>query len=678
MRIRASLCLLGVSLWCAGTARAQTNAAPLDIGFGRAYPILSSPGFVYQLEGRASPFTSVWYAINSPLPGTGGTIYGFESGEGPAFLPARRFHIRTNSTDGLALTFDGVNDFLYAAHDARLNLTNGMTLAAWVKPAATGVCTLIGKASSPALVCYSLGLDAANRPVFRIFAPSGSTFAALTGTTALAVGTWRHVAATWNGAQAATLVDGQVEATAAAAGTTRVSGISALTVGSIAGSEAYAGLLDQVQVWNVGRAAIDIASDFQTQLIGSEPGLVGLWPFRTNEGQAASDATANGLHLVVGSDMLEDANDPLWYADSFPPPSAFEEIFTFGERCLVVGHSSQTGLTYSLERGLGMSPGVWITDGGITTGLVTRTEYILWPTSSLSMFRLWGPPYSVEPPAGMTHIPSGSFVMGHPTNMFSGAEGEADELPQHTVLVSGFFMDRTEVSKALWDTIRTWALSNGYSFVNAGAGKGTNHPVQSVAWYDAVKWCNARSERDGFQPSYSVGGNVYRTGVSDTVACNMAATGFRIPTEAEWERAARGGHSFLRFPWATTTTISHVYANFRNNGGESYAVGTLEYHPVWGVGGLPYTCPVGTFPTNGFGLSEMGGNVWEWCWDWHSSGYYAISGAVDPSGPTNGTSRVLRGGSYGDAARFDRCASRHQQGPAYFDNGIGFRCVRRP
>lgn len=288
-------------------------------------------------------------------------------------------------------------------------------------------------------------------------------------------------------------------------------------------------------------------------------------------------------------------------------------------------------------------------------------------------------------PPDMVSVPGGSFTMG---NAFSSppSDGSADELPQHTVTLTLFSMDRHEVSKALWDEVAAWAALRGYDLAASdGLGKTPGHPVQSVNWYEAVKWCNARSEREGFTPCYETTGGVYRTGIDPAVTCNWSANGYRLPTEAEWEYAARGGATGQRFPWSDASNINHSRANYF-----SYWIGsspqftydiasTSGFHPSHADGTYPYTSPVGSFSANAFGLFDMSGNLWEWCWDWYDGSYYAASPATDPTGPAFGTLRVLRGGSWGSYANSARVADREPDLPTnegYFD--AGFRCVRRP
>jgi sulfatase modifying factor 1 len=271
---------------------------------------------------------------------------------------------------------------------------------------------------------------------------------------------------------------------------------------------------------------------------------------------------------------------------------------------------------------------------------------------------------------GFAYIPSGSFTMGR-------TSGDTDsDAPPITVTVSAFYLAEAETTKAQWDEVRTWGLANGYTDLATGVGKAANHPVQSVTWWDAVKWCNGRSEKDGLTPVYTVGGNVMRTGTT-APDVNWSANGYRLPTEAEWEKAARGGVSGKRFPWGTDT-ISHTDANFLNTNGETYQTGTTGYHPTYATAGTPYTSPEGSFAANGFGVKNMAGNVWEWCWDWYGSSYYSLSnGNTDPRGPFSGAYRVIRGGGWDSAAIGARCASRNNiASPESANSGFGFRPAR--
>jgi len=257
---------------------------------------------------------------------------------------------------------------------------------------------------------------------------------------------------------------------------------------------------------------------------------------------------------------------------------------------------------------------------------------------------------------GMALIPAGPFVMG---NCMNASEGYSDELPVHTVMVSAFYMDKHEVTSQQWFEVRNWALANGYTFDNPGSGKGATHPAQEVNWYDCVKWCNARSQKEGLTPCYytsAVQTQIYRIDWIDLSSdcVNWSANGYRLPTEAEWEKAARGGASGHRFPWSQCDTITFTNANYWSywSGGVpyySYDKATQSgYNSTFATGGTPYTSPVGYFAANGYGLYDMAGNVWEWCWDWYDGGWYRSGSETqtDTSGPSSGSYRLVRGGSW--------------------------------
>ena len=298
-------------------------------------------------------------------------------------------------------------------------------------------------------------------------------------------------------------------------------------------------------------------------------------------------------------------------------------------------------------------------------------------TTPAKFFRL----IYTNPPVGMVLIPAGSFLMGNSI----GDSGITDANPTN-VYVSAFFMDMNLVDLSIWQAVYTYATAfDGYSFDDAGAGKGgaTNQPVQTVNWYDCVKWCNARSQEAGLTPCYYTDAGftqVYKTGDVDAVYVNWAANGYRLPTEAEWEKAARGGLSGCRFPWGNL--ISEGQANYNGNTNSySYDRGPNGYNAIGSIGGTsPATSPVGSFDVNGYGLYDMAGNVFEWCWDWYAAPPYPAGspylGGANPTGAATGSSRVLRGGFWNNGAYVARCAFRVIHDPIVADSIIGFRCVR--
>jgi formylglycine-generating enzyme required for sulfatase activity len=286
----------------------------------------------------------------------------------------------------------------------------------------------------------------------------------------------------------------------------------------------------------------------------------------------------------------------------------------------------------------------------------------------------------------MILIPGGEFTMGD-----SLGEGTASELPVHTVKVSTFFIDRTEVAKGLWDSVYRWAVSQGYAFDNRGDGKAADHPVHSVTWYDAVKWCNARSEKEGLTPVYRIDAakkTIYRTGQVDLLNdwVMWDADGYRLPTDAEWEKAARGGVAGRRFPWHDADTVTHDRANYHSRWEQGRPYYSYDTNPTPGfhakhhVGSYHFTSPVGSFSSTGHGkgLFDMAGNVWEWCWDWWAEDWYRTdeAGQPDPAGPASGTERVLRGGSWYDSPFLTRCSAKAFGVPSYVVRDYGFRCVR--
>jgi formylglycine-generating enzyme required for sulfatase activity len=290
-------------------------------------------------------------------------------------------------------------------------------------------------------------------------------------------------------------------------------------------------------------------------------------------------------------------------------------------------------------------------------------------------------------PSGMVLISGGTFQMGDSFN----EGGWVDELPVHTVTLDSFAMGKFEVTNQQYCEYLNSALDSGSIYVSGTVvyGSGNNHtyfntspdrsysqiaysegifivrtkggrdmssdPVVCVSWFGAVAYCNWRSQKEGREICYNT--------PDPNWACDFNKHGYRLPTEAEWEYAARGGLAGKRFPWGDE--IDHTQANY-------------GYNPLWNDGIYPYTSPVGSFSANGFGLYDMAGNVWEWCNDWF--GAYTSNPQTNPSGPTGPTSeeeyRVLRSGGWGYNACYCRVSYREYGAPHTCDScHVGFRCA---
>ena len=295
----------------------------------------------------------------------------------------------------------------------------------------------------------------------------------------------------------------------------------------------------------------------------------------------------------------------------------------------------------------------------------------------------------------MVHIPGGEFMMGDSLD-----EGSPSGQPVHLVAVDGFFMGVHETTNEQYCEYLNSAMAQGWITVSGGqvyqSGSGNSylfcettsgasgqwsrivwdgttftvisgreqHPVTMVTWYGAAAYCNWRSQEEGHEQCYDPA----------TWSCRHIRRGYRLPTEAEWEYAARGGLSDKRFPWGDT--ISHAQANYRSTSLYSYDTNpTKGLHPMYSGGGYPCTSPAGSFAPNGYGLHDMAGNVFEWCNDWYDTTYYASSPYSNPKGPSRvSVFRVLRGGSW-DLGHADHCrvAARGLSAPGDRFNAFGFR-----
>jgi formylglycine-generating enzyme required for sulfatase activity len=251
----------------------------------------------------------------------------------------------------------------------------------------------------------------------------------------------------------------------------------------------------------------------------------------------------------------------------------------------------------------------------------------------------------IETPAQMKYLPGGTFQMGQ--------VGISDAVPVHSVTLSSFFIDTTEVTQTDYLALMGVNPSNSPTV--------TKGPVDSMSWFDAVLYCNKRSIRDVKDTVYSYTSVTGTPGNGCTalggLATTMTKNGYRLPTEAEWEYACRGGTT-TTYWWGADTNGMGARAWWTGNSG-----GTMQ--------------PVATTQKNAYGLYDMAGNVWEWCNDWYDS--YAATAAIDPMGPATGSLRVFRGGGIDIGAPDLRSAARYYADPAHatHNGNVGFRCVCR-
>jgi formylglycine-generating enzyme len=251
----------------------------------------------------------------------------------------------------------------------------------------------------------------------------------------------------------------------------------------------------------------------------------------------------------------------------------------------------------------------------------------------------------------LARIPAGDFLMG-------AADGGVDERPVHRVHLDEFFISRFPVTN---DEYAKFVHTTGHSAPSVGhmpliASEGRDHVFRELA--EPYIWHNAEPPRGhGSHP-------VVLVRLDDAVAyCAWLAESWqrpvRLPTEAEWEKAARGGREGTKYPWGDACDPSHCH--YLTEAADKNRRGTR---------------PTGTYPPNGFGLFDMIGNVWEWVSDWYDAGYYATDTVHNPRGPESGTLRIVRGGSWvSDDLDMLRCAYRHKVPPDTYAYSVGFRVV---
>ncbi|PKN78217.1 MAG: hypothetical protein CVU48_08940 [Candidatus Cloacimonetes bacterium HGW-Cloacimonetes-1] len=238
--------------------------------------------------------------------------------------------------------------------------------------------------------------------------------------------------------------------------------------------------------------------------------------------------------------------------------------------------------------------------------------------------------YSNSAPIGFVFVPSGTITMGD-----TRGSGQSNELPTHSVSLNSFFMSKYEVTQGEYQNVMGSNPASGY-------GVGASYPVYNVNWYAAITYCNLRSISEDLTPVYTISGStnpaswgtvpLSYNATWDTAICNWSANGYRLPTEAEWEYAARGGTNTPDYLYSGSDDINAV-AWYDGNNTPS---GSKQ---------------VGTKSQNFLGIYDMSGNEWEWCWDWYVS--YSSSPANNPTGPSGGSYRVFRGGGWSVSQTLD-------------------------
>lgn len=245
----------------------------------------------------------------------------------------------------------------------------------------------------------------------------------------------------------------------------------------------------------------------------------------------------------------------------------------------------------------------------------------------------------LQPSPRMVRVEGGTFLQGSAETQYAANERV------HSVKLSPFFIAETETTQKLWTSIMG---SNPAKF------RGDDKPVEYVSWLDTIRFCNELSLRDGLEPAYTIEGS--------TATWNRAANGYRLPTEAEWEYAARGG------PLASSADAPLKRSPFAG-GTDADAVAWYDRNSA------KSTQPVGKKAPNELGLYDMSGNVWEWCWDWY--GNYPTNDVVDYDGVSTGAvQKVMRGGAWFTPANLLRVTYRYWNAPSFKVNSVGFRLAR--
>jgi len=330
-----------------------------------------------------------------------------------------------------------------------------------------------------------------------------------------------------------------------------------------------------------------------------------------------------------------------------------------GDSCLItLLLSENNGSTYSIQPSSGYLAG----DVGAAIAPGTG-KHILWYAEMEDYF-LDGNSYrfkviaddgsAPDVPPGFVYLPARTFIMGNAQGL-----GDADEFPLHSVTLESFCIAEHEVTQGQFQRVMGFNPSIGY-------GVGPDIAVYNVNWYTAIKYCNLSSIADGLTPVYWINGStdpdtwgavpLVNDNIWNAVICNWDANGYRLPTEAEWEYAARAG----------TNDPDHLYAGSNNPDSVAW----------YQANSYANAHEVATKNPNALGIYDMSGNVSEWCWDWYGADYYNTGPNLNPRGPDTGIWRDMRSGYWGHTAYYCRVAHRSCNPPDMVSFNFGFRLCR--
>jgi len=391
---------------------------------------------------------------------------------------------------------------------------------------------------------------------------------------------------------------------------------------------------------------------------------------------------ASSVNWAIVISGMEINNDPLaaanlfYYSETLPDTVNTHWLFVDG---IPVTWNNYT-VTFNSNGGSSFSSQI-INHGGTATRPVnpTRSGYVfdnwysdigftsiynfLTPvTSNITLYAKWNEGIVSSSGIELIRISAGTYTRGSSNSVDWNASP-----PHQVTLTSGFYMGKYEITQEQYQEV----MGNNPSYFNGGSSEEGylprepaagevqgKRPVEGVTWFDAVEFCNKLSEIEGLTPVYTITGRTPSTGypiTSATVTANWNANGYRLPTEAEWEYACRAG----------STTAWHFGDD------ESQLV-----NYAWYSANSNYrTHEVGMKLPNAWGLYDMHGNVWEWCWDWYAS--YSSTAQTDPRGPDGGTNRVSRSGYWFSSAEYSRSADRNYCNPDGGNSGFGFRVARK-